>query len=67
MPAASRLWEERAWLHFDQNELNKADECFAKSIKLDPYLLRRQFSRVEVLARLNRYDSALEILLNLRD
>jgi len=66
LESPAMLWEEMAWLYFDQNELEKADECFAKSIELDPYFLRRQFSRVEVLSRLNRNDAAREILLKLR-
>lgn len=66
LPTTAALWEERAWLYFDQNDLNRADECFAESIRIDPYWFSRQFSRVEVLARLNRNDEALQILLQLR-
>src|SRR6266404_526722 len=65
LPAASGLWEERAWISFDQNDLKKADEYFAESIKLDPYLIQRQFSRVEVLARLNFNEEALRVFENL--
>ena len=66
MPADSYLWEERAWIAFEQNKLTQADEYFAMAIKLDPWLINRNFSQVEVLTRLNRSDDARTILLNLK-
>lgn len=60
------IWEERAWLAFDQNRLEEADEYFATAIKLDPYLIQKRFSRVIVLERLNRTDDAERILLELK-
>ena len=61
LPVSSGLCEERAWIAFDQGKLNDADKYFAEAIKLDPYLIRTQFSRVEVLSRLKRNDEALQV------
>jgi tetratricopeptide (TPR) repeat protein len=67
LPAGTGLWEERAWIAFDQDDLNKAEEYFAEAIELDPYLIQRQFSRVEVLFRLNPTDNkGLQLLLELQ-
>ncbi len=66
LPVDTGIWEERAWIAFDQNQLRQADEYFATAIKLDPYLIHRRFSRVEVLTRLNRNDDARKILLDLK-
>src|SRR6185436_1099254 len=51
LPTSPGLWEELAWVSFDQNDLKKANEYFARAIELDPYVIRRQFSRVELLIR----------------
>ena len=48
LPAASGLWEERAWLAFDQGNFELAGEYFDKAIELDPYLIDRRFSRIAV-------------------
>ncbi|HBB88148.1 MAG TPA: hypothetical protein DC047_11075 [Blastocatellia bacterium] len=66
LPWVSGLWEERAWLAFDQNQLGEADSYFLKAIKLDPYLIRTQFSRIEVATRLNRSDEALAMFGDLK-
>ena len=66
LPGESGLWDELGWNSFDQNDLRKADEHFAKAIELDPYLIQRQFSRVEVLAQLNLNDDALQIFQKLQ-
>jgi tetratricopeptide (TPR) repeat protein len=65
LPTDAGIWEERAWIAFDQNELSQADEYFATAIKLDPYISTMRYSRVEVLNRLNRSDDARKILLDL--
>jgi tetratricopeptide (TPR) repeat protein len=61
LPAATGLSEERAWLAFDQGNLELAGEYFATAAKLDPYLIQRQFSRIEVFARLNQWDDAMDL------
>ncbi len=66
IPGSAGLWEERAWLAFDQNQLGEADNYFLQAIKLDPYLIRTQFSRIEVATRLNRSDEALTMFEALR-
>lgn len=58
-PYAARLWDERGWLAFDQGEFDDAIKAFDKSIELDPYMIHRQFAKVEALLRLNRSDDAL--------
>jgi tetratricopeptide (TPR) repeat protein len=65
LPMETRLWEERAWIAFDQGNLEQADAYFAKAIQLDYSLIQRQFTRVEVLSQLNRTDEALEIFAEL--
>jgi len=66
LPGAADLWEERAWLAFDQNQLGDADRYFLQAIKLDPYLIRTKFSRIEVATRLNRSDEALAMFAALK-
>lgn len=61
VPYETGLWEERGWLAFDQGKLEEAVAAFDVAIKLDPYLLNRQFAKVEALLRLNRSDDALEV------
>jgi tetratricopeptide (TPR) repeat protein len=67
VPASAGLWEELAWLNFDQNDFKKSEECFAEAIKIDKYLIQIQFSRAKVLTRLNRNDDALEVFRVLED
>ncbi|MDX6528514.1 MAG: hypothetical protein QOH41_804 [Blastocatellia bacterium] len=67
LPAAAGLWEERAWLAFDQGDLKSAGEYFDESIRLDPYMIQRQFSRIEVFARLNLSEEALSVFRKLED
>lgn len=61
VPYATGLWEERGWISFDQGKLDEAVAAFDKAIALDPYLLNRQFAKVEALVRLNRSDDALDV------
>jgi tetratricopeptide (TPR) repeat protein len=61
VPYATGLWEERGWLVFDQGKLDEAVTWFDKAIELDPYLLNKQFAKIETLLRLNRSDEALEV------
>jgi tetratricopeptide (TPR) repeat protein len=61
MPYDTGLWEELGWVAFDQGKLADAVAAFDEAIKLDPYLLNRQFAKAEVLVRLNRSDDALEV------
>lgn len=64
-PTGSQLWEELAWISYDQGNLLQADKYFAKAIQLDPYLIQRQFSRAEVLSQLKRTDEAFQIFAEL--
>lgn len=66
LPWEAGLWEELAWLSFDQNDLKTANRLFEKAVALDPYIIQRQLSRVEVLARLNLNDDALEVFRKLQ-
>lgn len=66
LPWEAGLWEELAWLSFDQNDLKTANQHFEKAVALDPYLIQRQLSRVEVLARRNLNDEALEMFRKLQ-
>ena len=66
LPLGSQLWEERAWIEYDQGNPKRADEYFAKAIQLDPYLIQRQFSRAEVLSQLKRTDEAFQIFAELQ-
>ena len=66
LPMGSQLWEEFAWLAYDQGDLTQADKYFAKAIQLDPYLIQRQFSRAEVLSQLKRTDDAFQIFRELK-
>ena len=61
VPYGTGLWEERGWLAFDQGKLEDAITSFDRAIELDPYLLNRQFAKIETLLRLNRSDDALEV------
>jgi tetratricopeptide (TPR) repeat protein len=66
LPMGSQLWEELAWLAYDQGDLQQAERHFAKAIQLDPYLIQRQFSRAEVLSQLKRTDDAFQIFAELK-
>jgi len=61
LPGAAGLWEENAWLAFDQGDLISASQHFESSVKLDPYMIHRQFSRIEVLVRRNLWDDAQDV------
>ena len=57
VPYETGLWEERGWLAFDQGKLEEAIAAFDRAIEMDPYLLNRQFAKIETLVRLNRSDA----------
>jgi tetratricopeptide (TPR) repeat protein len=61
VPSGTRLWEESGWLAFDQGNFEQAITAFETAAELDPYLINRQFAKVEALIRLNRLDDALEV------
>lgn len=66
VPYATGLWEELAWLAFDQAKFEEAIAAFDKAIEIDPYLIAKQFSKAETLVRLNRSDDALEVFRSLQ-
>jgi|GEM_PF-2896233 len=61
VPYSTRLWDERGWLSFDEGNLEEAIKAFEKANDLDPYLVNKQFAKVETLLRLNRSDDAFEV------
>ena len=61
------IWEEKAWLAFDEGNLEQALNDFDQAIDLDPYLIHKQFSKIEILARLNRSDDALKVFQKLEE
>jgi tetratricopeptide (TPR) repeat protein len=61
------ILEESAWLEFDQGNLEQALKDFDQAIDLDPYLIHKQFSKIEILARLNRSDDALKVFQRLEE
>ena len=65
VPYAARLWDERGWFFFDQGNFEEALNAFDTAIQLDPYLVNKQFAKVETLLRLNHSDQALEVFKNL--
>lgn len=67
IPYASGIWEESAWLAFDQGNLEQAIRDIDQSIELDPYLIHKRFSKIEILARLNRWDDALDVFHKLKE
>lgn len=67
IPYETGIWEESAWLAFDQGDLEQAVADFDKAIELDPYLIEKQFSQIGILERLNRVDDALEVFRKLEE
>ncbi len=61
VPFSTRLWEEWGWLAYDQGNSEEAIRAFDKAIELDPYLINKQFAKVETLLRLSRSDDALQV------
>lgn len=61
VPSGTRLWEESGWFAFEQGNFEKAIKAFETAAELDPYLINRQFAKIEALVRLNRLDDALAV------
>ena len=62
VPYGTRLWEEAGWLAFDGEQFEEAIKHFDRATKLDPYVIARQFYKVEALIRLDRADEALDVI-----
>lgn len=56
------ILSERGWLFFDQDQFERADECFRQAIRLAPDWIQLKFSRVEVLLRTGRFHEGGQIL-----
>ncbi|HEX5885660.1 MAG TPA: tetratricopeptide repeat protein [Pyrinomonadaceae bacterium] len=65
-PESTGILSERGWLFFDQRHFSEAEASFAKAITIAPYQIDLEFSRVEVLNRLNRSFEAEKIFEELR-
>jgi tetratricopeptide (TPR) repeat protein len=61
VPYSTQLWDECGWLAFEKGEYEAAIKAFEKAYELDPYLINKQFAKVETLLILKRSDDALEV------